>query len=99
MYFDPKAGLSALNNPIALHANKPLAELHSPVLLLGGVHGDEPEGVWLATSTLALLQRERAKVDWALVPCLNVDGFAKGTRVNGRGVDLNRNYPSRSWSP
>jgi hypothetical protein len=30
---------------------------------------------------------------------LNVDGYARNTRVNGRGVDLNRNYPSKSWSP
>jgi len=32
------------------------------------------------------------------VPNLNPDGFAIGTRLNGRGVDLNRNFPS-AWRP
>jgi len=32
------------------------------------------------------------------VPNLNPDGLAHGTRLNGRGVDLNRNFPA-SWEP
>ena len=71
-----------------------------PILLMGGVHGDEPLGVHLAQKTLQLLQTMTAPVcPWVLIPILNVDGYKRGTRVNGRGVDLNRNYPSVSWSP
>lgn len=96
---------SALGTPIALHASAPLEQLleEKPILLMGGIHGDEPEGVRLAEDTLQWLKSnkssEKAICPWILIPCLNVDGFAKKTRVNGRGVDLNRNYPSRDWSP
>lgn len=101
MFSDLKWGHSALGTPISLHASAPPAQLCSPLLLIGGVHGDEPEGVWLANKTLEMLQKEKESesVPWALIPCLNVDGIARNTRVNGRGVDLNRNFPSKSWSP
>jgi protein MpaA len=99
---------TALGTPIELFASAPLETLSTlkPILLIGGVHGDEPEGVQLAQSTLSWLEAwtksntsaETALCPWILIPCLNVDGFKKKTRVNGRGVDLNRNYPSADWS-
>ncbi len=82
-----------------------LRELESlaPVMILGGIHGDEPEGVELAQKSLAWLQSATQAsedlVPWFALPCLNPDGYEKNQRVNGRGVDLNRNYPSKSWSP
>lgn len=88
-----------------LASSQPLAGLSSlrPILLIGGVHGDEPEGVRLAEETLrALLSWTRDGIPlapWIIVPCLNVDGYKANTRVNARGVDLNRNYPSMDWSP
>ena len=94
-----------LGTPIELFASHSLEQLKGkrPLLLMGGVHGDEPLGVLLAQQTLEMLRRAEAEGEplcpWVLIPCLNVDGYAKNTRVNGRGVDLNRNYPSKSWSP
>lgn len=96
-----------LGSDIALYASRPLAELkgQKPLLLMGGVHGDEPHGVLLAQKTLEMLESDAKKAQpefklpWLLIPCLNVDGYSRKTRVNGRGVDLNRNYPSKSWSP
>ncbi len=98
---------TALGTPIELFASRDLEDLRGtqPILLMGGIHGDEPEGVELATRTLEWLKTEAAAgrddqiAPWIVIPCLNKDGFANGTRVNGRGVDLNRNYPSNDWAP
>jgi predicted deacylase len=72
-----------------------------PLLFVGGVHGDEPEGVKLAHELLFWLQKNNSHTSrsWILIPCLNVDGFSKNERVNARGVDLNRNFPAQDWSP
>lgn len=95
---------TALGTPIPLVSSHPLTELagERPILLFGGVHGDEPEGVRLAEDTLHALEKWAGNtwlVPWIVIPCLNIDGIAAKTRVNGRGVDLNRNYPSQDWSP
>ncbi len=101
----PKWKSTSLGTPIELYASASLESLKSqnPILFMGGIHGDEPEGVRLATETLQWLKSntngEKALCPWILIPCLNVDGFKSKTRVNGRGVDLNRNYPSSDWSP
>lgn len=70
------------------------------IFIVGGVHGDEPEGVTLAKSTLEWLssQEPQAVKPWILIPCINPDGFAANRRTNANAVDLNRNYPSKSWS-
>ncbi len=73
-----------------------------PVLFIGGVHGDEPEGVELAQKFLGWLQKNNKSDDfysWSLIPCLNLDGYSKNERTNSNGVDLNRNFPSTDWSP
>jgi len=89
--------------PIALYhsANLLWQKNTRPLVMIGGVHGDEPEGVTLAKATLEWLKSntEKVKVPWILIPCLNPDGFAKNQRTNAGGVDLNRNYPAKSWTP
>ncbi len=71
-----------------------------PYLFVGGVHGDEPEGVRLAEDFLLWLKTHSTENDhpWILIPCLNVDGFQKNQRTNSQGVDLNRNFPSSDWT-
>lgn len=68
--------------------------------ILGAVHGDEVEGAHLAAQLLNWLQ-ETNEVDLpvVIVPVVNVDGFKMNSRVNANGVDLNRNLPSRQWTP
>jgi len=70
------------------------------ILVLGGVHGDEPEGVVAAQKLLEICWKSFAyKLNLTLVPQFNLDGILKGTRGNARGVDLNRNLPTKDWSP
>jgi protein MpaA len=62
------------------------------VLVVGCIHGDEPSGLAI-TRRLARASPRRYKL-WIL-PVLNPDGRAAGTRQNARGVDLNRNFRAR----
>ena len=93
---------SVNGNDIELFSSETKNE--SPILFIGGVHGDEPEGVKLAQDLLIWLQKNNTFVNpqalepWMLIPCLNIDGFMIKQRMNAAGVDLNRNFPSRDWS-
>jgi protein MpaA len=70
------------------------------ILILGGVHGDESEGVVCSHGLYAEFARDfRFKLDLTLVPALNLDGVLAKSRLNGNGVDLNRNLPSNDWNP
>jgi len=70
------------------------------VLVLGGVHGDEHEGVLCAYGLLGELARGfELGLNLTLCPAFNLDGVIAKTRVNGNGVDLNRNLPSNDWNP
>lgn len=102
---NPNWAMSTSGKPIALFSSKRVrskkvaSPQQKPILFLGGVHGDEPEGVCLAQYTLKLLgECQKETHPWALIPCLNPDGLFKKTRVNDRGVDLNRNFPEKNWT-
>lgn len=70
------------------------------VLILGGVHGDETEGVIAAYGLLnQFLQSFPYQLRITVIPTFNIDGILLGQRQNARGVDLNRNLPARDWSP
>ncbi|MEN0057947.1 MAG: succinylglutamate desuccinylase/aspartoacylase family protein [Bdellovibrio sp.] len=70
------------------------------VLILGGVHGDEIEGVIASQALLnSFMQGFPFKLNVTLVPQFNLEGVVFKTRGNGRGVDLNRNLPTKDWSP
>ncbi|MEZ0391315.1 MAG: M14 family zinc carboxypeptidase [Pseudobdellovibrionaceae bacterium] len=94
-------GKSALNLPIAAYRfSNGGATPSAKVLILGGVHGDEIEGVIAAHGLLeSFLQNFPFRLDLVLVPAFNIDGVLHRTRTNSRGVDLNRNLPTKDWSP
>jgi murein peptide amidase A len=66
------------------------------VLVVGCIHGNEPAGIAVADQLIE--GRPAAEVDLWIVPDLNPDGVAAGTRDNAHAVDLNRNFPWR-WQP
>jgi protein MpaA len=65
-------------------------------LIVGCVHGNESAGIAVAKRLAD--GPPPNELDLWVVPNLNPDGTAAGTRGNGRGVDLNRNFPWR-WRP
>jgi len=68
--------------------------------LIGGVHGDEVEGVYVLRELFQWLKLEHSLKDLPMIviPILNVDGYRTQTRVNAHSVDLNRNLPTKDWS-
>ena len=65
------------------------------ILVVGCIHGNECAGTAIAR---ALIASPPAGIDLWVIRNLNPDGFHAGTRQNGRGVDLNRNFPFH-WRP
>jgi protein MpaA len=67
------------------------------LLVMASMHGDECE------STVVLSEALRSVPEDALampvILAVNPDGMALGTRGNANGVDLNRNWPTRNWTP
>jgi protein MpaA len=79
----------------ATHPARPGATVRT-ILVVGCIHGDECAGLAITSA----LRREAvsAGVRLWIVPEMNPDGAAAGTRQNAHGVDLNRNFPYL-WQP
>lgn len=69
------------------------------ILIIGGVHGDEIEGIQCAYAINDRFMKDFPyQYQVTVVPCLNVDGMLAKTRKNGNSVDLNRNLPTLDWT-
>lgn len=60
------------------------------ILVIGGLHGNEPVSPPTVRNLVTAAVPDDIEI-W-LVPEANPDGVAAGTRWNGNGVDLNRNF-------
>lgn len=69
-------------------------------LVIGGIHGDEPEGVVAARGLLdSFTKKFDLDLEVVLVPEMNPEGVLLKTRGNSNKVDLNRNMNTKDWSP
>ena len=84
-------------------------DIKVPIMVQGGIHGNEFEGVDAAMDTIERLATTRYGredevdriLDNAILifnPIQNPDGRVAGTRANGNGFDLNRDYLTQSQS-
>lgn len=71
------------------------------VFFLGGVHGNETEGVAATAGFneefVAGQKMTDLRCDLLFIPVLNPDGVLAFSRHNGNAVDLNRNMPTKDW--
>jgi protein MpaA len=88
-------GRSALGRPIRVQVVGAAPARHR-ILVVGCIHGNECAGI-AVTRRLARAAAPAGTRLW-IVHDLNPDGHARGTRQNGRGVDLNRNFGAM-WRP
>src|SRR6476620_7072801 len=98
IFSELESGTSLEGHPIPVFKTEIKAQKY--LYLLGGVHGDEVEGVYVLKELFSWLKTEHALKDLPMIviPILNVDGYRTQTRVNAHSVDLNRNLPTKDWT-
>lgn len=93
---DSVLGRSAEGRPVQVtRVGDPAAPVK--VLVVGAIHGNETAGM-AVTARLRSRPPRLPGVELWVIPTVNPDGVAAGTRQNARGVDLNRNFPA-AWRP
>jgi protein MpaA len=84
-------GHSSLGRPIRITAFGN-TKAGRRMLVVGCIHGTECAGT--AAVRRLTVGCPPMNADIWLLENMNPDGYARGSRLNGRGVDLNRNFPS-----
>jgi protein MpaA len=94
-------GKTVDGRPMTLHLfGDPAANAGKTVLILGGIHGNEPTSAGVCRELLAYLTNHAQELNGAciaLLPEANPDGLSRKLRTNTNLVDLNRNFPATNW--
>lgn len=98
IFSELESGESVEGHPIPVFKTDIKASKY--LYLIGGVHGDEVEGVYVLKELFQWLKNEHSLKDLPMIviPILNVDGYRAQSRTNAHSVDLNRNLPTKDWT-
>lgn len=88
-------GASVQGRPIVARQRRGAAPARH-IAVIGVIHGDEPAGRAVTDALYAVAVPDNLTL--TVIPTVNPDGEAAGTRTNAHGVDLNRNFP-HDWRP
>ena len=89
------SGWASLHVPIVSVANGD----GPTVVVVGGVHGDEPEGQVAALNLARELRPEQVTGRVIVLPCLSPEASREYTRLWPSGANLNRSFPGRPDGP
>jgi murein peptide amidase A len=74
------------------------AHTRAPLVVMGGIHGNEPSSVGAILDLAAAWSQVAAGGPVILVPALNPDGLAVNAKNSAANVDLNRNFAARNFT-
>ncbi len=72
----------------------------NPIVYMGAMHGDEVNSKSIMTEWFNELTANPGRMpsrSLVVIPAVNPDGVATRSRLNARGIDLNRNFPATDW--
>ena len=78
--------------PIVVFESGAAAQGQPAVYLSTGVHGDEAAPPWALLEWAAANIETLRRGSFVISPCLNPVGLVSNTRMDGRGLDLNRRF-------
>ncbi|NJM10430.1 MAG: murein peptide amidase A [Bdellovibrionaceae bacterium] len=89
--------VSAEGTPIYHYEKKGTDKNPKKIFAKALIHGDEGLSGSVARAWILRLEKIDPRNTWRVMPVTNPDGWKLNTRTNSKGVDLNRNFPTKDW--